>query len=74
MSLTEKIIFIADYIEPTRNKAENLAIIRSETFCGNDIDVPLTMIMHDTIKYLKASDRSIDLTTMSAYEYYRKKA
>lgn len=72
MSLLEKIVFISDYIEPTRNKAENLSSIRYEAFNGNDIDKVLLMIMRDTIKYLNASDNSIDKTTISAYEFYEK--
>lgn len=72
MSLLEKIVFISDYIEPTRNKAEDLSSIRYEAFNGNDIDKVLLMIMRDTIKYLNASDNSIDKTTISAYEFYEK--
>lgn len=72
MSLLEKIVFISDYIEPTRNKAENLSSIRYVAFNGNDIDKVLLMIMRDTIKYLNASDNSIDKTTISAYEFYEK--
>ncbi len=72
MSLLEKIVFISDYIEPTRNKAEDLSSIRYEAFNGNDIDKVLLMIMRDTIKYLNSSDNSIDKTTISAYEFYEK--
>lgn len=70
MSLLEKIIFVSDYIEPTRNKADNLAKIRDEAFNGSTIDSAMIMIMHDTIKYLKVNDYSIDMTTMNAYKYY----
>lgn len=70
MSLLEKIIFISDYIEPTRNKAENLETIRNEAYNGNDIDKPLLMIMRDTIRYLGSTGENIDMTTMKAYEYY----
>ncbi len=73
MSLLEKIVFISDYIEPTRNKAEDLSSKRYEAFNGNDIDKVLLMIMRDTIKYLNASDNSIDKTTISAYEFYEKR-
>ncbi len=73
MSLLEKIVFISDYIEPTRNKAADLPQIRYEAFNGNDIDKVLLMIMRDTIKYLNASDNSIDTTTIRAYEFYEKR-
>lgn len=71
MSLLEKIIYISDFIEPTRNKAENLGKIRDAAFNGDNIDEPLIMIMRDTINYLTLNDDCIDMTTMKAYEYYK---
>ena len=73
MSLLEKIIFISDYIEPTRNKAPNLTAIRDTVFNGSNINIPLVMIMRDTIQYLKDTSESIDSTTMEAYNFYRKR-
>ncbi len=73
MSLLEKIVFISDYIEPTRSKASDLDRIRSRAFNSDNIDEVLVMIMGDTIRYLSSSENSIDITTMSAYEYYKRK-
>lgn len=70
MSLLEKIVFISDYIEPTRNKASNIHTIREMAFNSESINKPLIMIMHDTIDYLKKTGSNIDITTMKAYEYY----
>ena len=70
MTLLEKIVFIADYIEPSRNKAKNLQKIRKMVFDGSDIDRALVMIMHDTIDYLHESGSDIDETTMTAYRFY----
>lgn len=72
MNTLEKIIFIADYIEPGRKQAPNLDIIRNLSFV--DLDRSLLMIFEDTLNYLKSSNKEIDNTTQSAYEYYYQKA
>lgn len=69
MSLLDKIIFIADYIEPYRNKAGNLSEIRSLTFI--DIDKAINVVLHDTIEYLKESGKPIDQTTVDTYNFYK---
>lgn len=69
MSLLDKIIFIADYIEPYRNKAGNLSEIRSLTFI--DIDKAIKVVLHDTIEYLKESGKPIDQTTVDTYNFYK---
>ena len=46
MSLLDKIIYIADYIEPGRDKAENLPYIRKIAF--EDLDVCMAEILHDS--------------------------
>lgn len=56
MSLLDKILYIADYIEPGRCKAQNLTEIRRTAF--EDIDKALMMIMEDTLEYLAKKKRS----------------
>lgn len=68
MTLLEKIIFIADYLEPHRNDAEDLPIVRRQVF--EDIDFALRTILKDTLEYLKGSDKVIDPMTTQTYEYY----
>lgn len=68
MTLLEKIIFIADYIEPNRNLAPNLSEIRRLAF--SDPDRCICRIMEDTLAYLKEKNYSIDQTTQDAYDYY----
>lgn len=72
MTLLEKIIYISDYIEPSRNKAPGLDLIRDAAFNDNDINRSLIMIMKNTIQYLSEEPGSIDTTTISAYRYYNK--
>lgn len=68
MTLLEKITYIADYIEPWRNKAPNLETVRELAFA--DIDKALYIIFRDTLQYLQHTGREIDQTTRLAYEFY----
>lgn len=69
MTLLEKIIFIADYIEPMRSKAQNLTEIRRLAFW--DLDRAVYITMRDTLNYLKQEKASLDNQTVVAYNYYR---
>jgi predicted HD superfamily hydrolase involved in NAD metabolism len=69
MSLLEKIVYIADFIEPNRKPLENMAQIRKEAF--TDIDKCLAHILHDSVIYLKTIGKECDDATMKAYEYYK---
>lgn len=69
MTMLEKIIFVADYIEPGRYKAENLQYLRRLAF--EDIDKAIFIILKDTLEYLKTKGGSIDAMTNKAYEYYK---
>lgn len=69
MTLLEKIIFMADYIEPMRSRASNLAQIRAMAF--HDLDRAVFMTMRDTIDYLNAEKTCLDPQTVVAYNYYR---
>ena len=71
MSLLEKIIFTADYIEPGRSQAPNLGRIRKMAF--ENLDQALIMILEDTLAYLKATGGEMDPMTEKTYEYYCKK-
>lgn len=70
MTLLEKIIYLADYIEPGREKMPRLAEIRKEAF--NDIDLCLRMVLEDSVNYLKSSSMEMDTTTLETYEFYCK--
>ena len=68
MSLLEKIIFVADYIEPGRDKAANLSEIRQMAFV--DLDDTLLRILRDTLKYLESTGEETDPMTRRTYDYY----
>ena len=70
MSMLEKIIFVADYIEPGRFKASNLAEIRKIAF--EDIDRTVFIILKDTIDYLTKMNLPIEVTSIETFHYYEK--
>ncbi|MCM1386463.1 MAG: bis(5'-nucleosyl)-tetraphosphatase (symmetrical) YqeK [Bacillus sp. (in: Bacteria)] len=66
MSRLEKIIYIADYIEPGRTHAANLAQIRKLAY--QDLDKTMFRILEDTLAYLRSVDGKIDSMTRQTYE------
>ncbi len=72
MDVLQQIVFVADYIEPHRDHAQNLPEIRSLAF--DDLDGACLRILSDTLGYLSGSPKSVDPMTRRTYEYYRKKA
>ena len=69
MTLLDKIIYIADYIEPNRNQAPHLAELRKLAF--EDLDQCMYQILEDTLVYLNEKDCEIDKATEQAYLYYK---
>lgn len=69
MTLLDKIVYIADYIEPKRDKAPNLAVIRRLAF--EDLDQALLKILEDTLNYLDDSTDDIDAMTKMTYDFYK---
>ncbi len=69
MSPLEEILFIADYMEPLRNKAADLDEVRKLVFV--DIKKAVYMVTRDTLEYLKSMNKPIDPQTVVTYEYYK---
>lgn len=69
MNLLDKIIFVADYIEPNRTHAPNLDALRA--LAETDLDRTTALILSDTLDYLKKTGKTIDDTTQEAYDYYK---
>ncbi len=70
MTLLDKILYVADYMEPNRCEALNLGEIRRLAF--EDIDECLYAILESTVAYLKQKDAVIDPMTEETYLYYKK--
>lgn len=70
MSLLDKIVFVADYIEPERKIIPNLNEIRNLAF--QDLDKCIVMIAEQTLEYLKSRNYYIGKATLETYNYYKK--
>lgn len=68
MSMLEKIIFVADYIEPGRDKAPDLLEVRKLAY--TDIDKCIVKILSDTLMYLKKNGSEIDPATEETLLFY----
>ncbi|MGB4661376.1 MAG: bis(5'-nucleosyl)-tetraphosphatase (symmetrical) YqeK [Mobilitalea sp.] len=69
MSLLEKIVFIADYIEPYRKLIPGINEIRVAAY--ENLDLAVYMITENTLKYLDQTCSTIDTLTNETYEYYK---
>ena len=69
MGILEKIIYVADYIEPHRKKLPKLSEIRKIAY--RDIDVAIYMILENSLMYLEKGDAKIDSTTRKTYDFYK---
>ncbi len=70
MSLLDKILYVADYIEPRRSKAANLTAMRKLAFI--DLDEACLEIMESILVYLKSTGCQIDPMTEAACEDMRR--
>lgn len=69
MSMLDMIIYMADYIEPNRDKAPNLKEIRKKSF--ENIEEALYQVLESTLKYLSDRPEMIDPTTKISYDFYK---
>ena len=69
MSILEKIIFTADYIEPGRRGLKGIEEIRY--LAWHDLDLCICKISENTLRYLESKKASIDPRTKETYEFYK---
>lgn len=72
MTLLEKIVFVADYIEPGRKRAKGLGELRELAF--RDLDAAVLRILDSTLGYLKETSCNIDPRTEETWKYYKNQA
>ena len=70
MTTLDKILYIADYIEPRRYKASDLPQVRRMAYVS--LDQTMYLILSGTLDYLKKKGGIIDPMTVEAYEYFKK--
>lgn len=71
MTVLDKIIYIADYIEPGRQELPNMKEVRRLAF--TELDECLYRILKDSLNYLKTKEIPIDPMTENTYKYYKEK-
>ena len=69
MSMMDIIIYMADYIEPNRDKAPNLRAIRK--LCFENIEEALYQVLEGTLDYLANCPDMIDPMTKVSYDFYK---
>lgn len=69
MSDLEKIIFVADFIEPNRKELKCMAKIRSVSF--ENLDKAVYLVLKHTLEYLEENGSEIDDASLDTYEYYK---
>lgn len=69
MSLLDMIVYMADYIEPNRDKAPNLKEIRKLTF--ENMEEALYQVLEGTLHFLGDRPEMIDPTTKISYDFYK---
>ncbi|WP_313524729.1 nicotinate-nucleotide adenylyltransferase [Anaerotignum sp.] len=69
MTLLEKIIYIADYIEPNREKFDGIEEARRLAYL--DLDMAMKYILEQTIEYVKSRGREVHPFSIEALEYYK---
>ena len=68
MTPLEQIVFIADYIEPLRNKSKQLPEIRRMAF--RDLNECCYLILMDMLLFLNSRSGQIDGHTQEAFDFY----
>ena len=70
MTALEKIIYVADYVEPLREGLRDLDAIRSEVFVNIDRAIALTASA--CVEHLIRENKPLDKTSLETYKYYKK--
>ncbi len=68
MGMLDKILYIADYIEPRREKAPDLPRMRYLAF--QSLDRTMYEILKGTLEYLSTKNGSVDIMTHHAFAYF----
>ncbi len=69
MSMLDMIIYLADYIEPNRDKAPNLKEIRK--LCFINLEEAFFEVLKETLSYLSDHPDMIDPMTQMSYDFYK---
>ena len=69
MTMLEMIVYMADYIEPNRDKAPYLREIRKLSF--ENLEEALYQVLESTLSYLSDRPDSVDPMTQLSFDFYK---
>lgn len=73
MTDLEKVVFLADYLEPFRTQPTDPALNDIRKLAFSDIDKAVYLALKNTLRYLSESGQEMDPTTSETFEEYRMK-
>lgn len=73
MTDLEKVVFLADYLEPFRTQPTEPALNEIRRIAFQDIDKAVYLALKNTLQYLKETGQETDMTTAETYEEFRMK-
>lgn len=69
MGFLEKIVFLADFIEPERKSTDE--IVEAKRLASIGLDVAIEYVLNTSINYLKEHKQPVYTLTLDAYEFYK---
>ena len=73
MTVLEKVVFLADYLEPFRTQLTEPSLNEIRRIAFEDINRAVYLALKNTLRYLEGTGRETDLTTAETFEEYRMK-
>ena len=73
MTDLEKVVFLADYLEPFRTQPTEPMLNEIRRIAFTDINKAIYLALKNTLRYLDECGQETDMTTAETYEEYRKK-
>lgn len=71
MSFLEKCIFLADYLEPSRDFPAEPSLTKMRKMAFQDVDLALYYVMKNKLAHIKSCGTSLDSTTEQVFEECR---
>ena len=73
MTDLEKVVFLADYLEPFRTQPTEPPLNEIRRIAFTDIDRAVYLALKNTLRYLASTGQETDMTTAETFEEYRSK-
>lgn len=73
MTDLEKVVFLADYLEPFRTQPTEPPLNKIRRIAFEDIDKAIYLALKNTLRYLASTGQETDMTTAETFKEYRAK-